>query len=76
MFCCTTLWKKLFTELHVNLNHPGLCNALMCERYKFFEGKKNGMVLGRCAVVTVLLGDLDFGWRGLKEYFWKLGVRM
>jgi hypothetical protein len=68
--------EKLFTELHVNWNHPGSCNALMCERYKFFGGKKKGMVLGRCAVVTVFLGGWDFGWRGSKEYFWKLGVRM
>lgn len=61
MFCCTALWKNLFTELQVNWNHPGSCNTLMCERYKFFGGKKKGMVLGRSAVVTVFLGGLDFG---------------
>lgn len=48
-----SLGKKLFRESHWNLDYPGSCNALMCQRNKFFRGRKMGMVSGKCAVVAV-----------------------
>lgn len=46
-----SLWPWLLKETSLHWSILVSCNALLCENFKFFRGRRMGVALGRCAMM-------------------------
>lgn len=49
----SSLLFQLIKEKGLCWSIPVSCNVLLCEKFRFFGGKKRGVVLGRCAMMAI-----------------------
>ncbi|CAL2258663.1 unnamed protein product [Prunus armeniaca] len=49
----SSLWFRLIKEKGLCWSIPVSSNVLLCEKFRFFGGKKRGVVLGRCAMMAI-----------------------